>query len=58
MPAVSIAAPSADGHCTAVAKQRAADAGAAGLDEDTQAIVRKGTYADCMAWTAAHPSPP
>ncbi|HEY3778244.1 MAG TPA: hypothetical protein VGL35_09310 [Rhizomicrobium sp.] len=41
-----------------IARQRAEDAGAAGLDGDTQAIVREGAYEDCMAWTRAHPAAP
>lgn len=49
------AAPPATDHCTAVAKQRADDARAAGMDDDTLAIIRHGTYADCMAWATSHP---
>ncbi|HTT84324.1 MAG TPA: hypothetical protein VMF67_12660 [Rhizomicrobium sp.] len=40
----------------AVAKQRAEDTAASGMDRDTQKIVRDGTYANCMAWQSAHPS--
>lgn len=61
-PAIAPAAPTpdaaAESHCAAVAKQRAEDARAAGLDDDTQAIVRKGTYGDCMTWARAHPASP
>jgi hypothetical protein len=49
------AQPAAETHCLAVAKQRADDAAANGLDRDTQKIVRDGTYAKCMAWQTAHP---
>jgi hypothetical protein len=60
-PAITPAAPNPvsapDSHCAAVAKQRADDAAAGGSDSDTQTIVRDGTYKDCMAWQAAHPSP-
>ncbi|HEX4157743.1 MAG TPA: hypothetical protein VHY79_04650 [Rhizomicrobium sp.] len=48
--------PVAVAHCLAVAKQRAEDAAASGLDRDTQKIVNDGTYANCMRWEAAHPS--
>jgi len=40
-----------------VARQRAEDAAASGLDRETQDIVRSGTYANCRAWEAAHPAP-
>jgi len=52
-----VAAPpqsAADSHCHSVAKARADDAAANGLDADTQRIVRDGTYANCMAWAASH----
>jgi len=58
MPAAAVAAPlppSPDMHCQAVARQHAEDAAASGLDEETQEIVRRGTYANCMAWDVAHP---
>jgi hypothetical protein len=42
-------------HCLAVAKQRAEDAAANGLDGPTQKVVRDGSYTDCMNWQAAHP---
>lgn len=48
--------PAAEIRCRAVAKQRAADTAASGLDRDTQKIVRDGTYANCMSWLATHPS--
>ncbi len=54
-PETPAAIPSAAEHCESVAKQRAADAGAAGMDDDMQAVVRKGTYADCIAWDTTHP---
>lgn len=57
-PAAAEAAPAPpvpDAHCDAVAKQRADDAAASGLDRDTQEVVRRGTYANCLAWDAAHP---
>jgi hypothetical protein len=47
-----------DAHCKAVARQRADDAAASGLDRETQEIVRHGTYANCLAWDAAHPRAP
>jgi hypothetical protein len=43
-------------HCLAVAKQRADDAAANGLDRDTQRVVHDGTYSRCMTWQAAHPA--
>jgi hypothetical protein len=39
----------------AVAKQRAEDAAANGLDGPTQKVVHDGSYTDCMNWQAAHP---
>jgi hypothetical protein len=58
MPVAAAAAPplaTPDTHCESVAKQRAEDAGASGLDRETQEIVRRGAYADCLAWDEAHP---
>jgi hypothetical protein len=55
-PAAASAPPAPDARCEAVAKQRADDAGANGLDRETQEIVRGGAYADCLAWYRAHPS--
>ena len=64
MQPVPAAPPTADGppappvsnaHCEAVAKQRAEDAAASGLDPETQETVRSGTYANCLAWDVAHP---
>jgi hypothetical protein len=52
-PPAQTAAPNT--HCLLVAKQRADDAAANGLDSATQQVVRDGTYANCMAWQAAHP---
>jgi hypothetical protein len=45
---------SPDVHCQSVAGTRAADAAAIGQDRETQQAVRDGTYANCMAWKAAH----
>lgn len=56
--AVAPLAPSPEAHCEAVARQRAADAAADGLDRETQEIVHSGAYADCIAWARAHPPPP
>jgi len=59
-PAAALVAPApaaSDTHCQAVARQRAEDAAASGLDPETQEIVRRGAYADCAAWNAAHPPP-
>jgi hypothetical protein len=47
--------PAAQTHCLAVAKQRAEDTAANGLDRNTQKVVHDGTYANCMTWQAAHP---
>ena len=47
-----------DTHCEAVARQRADDAAASGLDRDTQEIVLRGAFADCVAWDRAHPASP
>ena len=62
MPSSAVAGPMAatspDAHCEGVARQRADDAAAGGLDRDTQEIVRKGAYADCIAWSRAHAPPP
>jgi hypothetical protein len=52
---VHAAAPAQAAHCLSVAKQRADDAAANGLDSATQQVVRDGTYANCMQWQAAHP---
>ncbi|HEX3430663.1 MAG TPA: hypothetical protein VHT03_07235 [Rhizomicrobium sp.] len=52
------AVPAGDAHCTAIARQRAEDTAAAGLDRETQEIVRRGAYADCLAWSTAHPASP
>jgi hypothetical protein len=41
-------------HCQSVANIRADDAAAAGQDREIQQIVREGTYANCVAWQAAH----
>jgi hypothetical protein len=41
--------------CRAVATARADDAAANGYDDDLQQVVHDKTYADCMAWNAAHP---
>jgi hypothetical protein len=49
------AQPAAESHCLAVAKQRADDAAANGLDKNTRKIVYDGTYANCMTWQTAHP---
>jgi hypothetical protein len=57
-PAVALAAPVppvSNARCEAVARQRTEDAAASGLDRETQEIVRRGAYADCAAWDAAHP---
>src|SRR5205807_2306098 len=45
-----------DMHCEAVARQRADDAAASGLDRNTQEIVLRGAFADCVAWDRAHPA--
>ncbi len=45
---------SASEDCNAVAAARAADAAANGYGEDLQQVVHDKTYADCMAWNAAH----
>ena len=54
-----VAAPSGStvDPCKAVARQRAEDAAAGGLDRETQDIVRSGTYANCRAWRVGHPAP-
>ena len=44
----------ANADCTAVAKDRASDAGAAGEDSQTQMYVLEHTYSDCTAWRLAH----
>jgi hypothetical protein len=41
-------------HCQSVANIRADDVAAAGQDHDIQQVVREGTYANCVAWQAAH----
>lgn len=45
-------------RCEAVAAQRAADAAANGLDRETQEIVRRGAFTDCVAWDTLHPGAP
>jgi hypothetical protein len=40
--------------CNTVAAARAADAAANGYGDDLQQVVHDKTYADCMAWNAAH----
>lgn len=56
-PAAALAPSVPDARCEAVAKQRADDAGANGLDRETQEIVRRGAYVDCLAWYREHPAP-
>jgi hypothetical protein len=59
MPQTSATLPpqqTAQAHCLVVAKHRADDAAANGLDRDTQKIVHDGTYTNCMNWETAHPS--
>lgn len=41
-------------HCQFVARTRAEDAAGSGQDSETQRMVREGTYANCVAWEAAH----
>ena len=41
-------------HCQSVANTRADDVAAAGQDREIQRVVREGTYANCVAWQAAH----
>lgn len=41
-------------HCQSIANTRADDAAAAGQDHEIQQVVREGTYANCVAWQAAH----
>jgi hypothetical protein len=41
-------------HCQSVANTRADDVAAAGQDREIQQVVREGTYANCVAWQAAH----
>ncbi|HEX9159588.1 MAG TPA: hypothetical protein VF835_05115 [Rhizomicrobium sp.] len=56
--AVPLPPPAPDAHCEAVARQRADDAAANGLDRETQEVVRQGTYANCLAWDSQHPQSP
>lgn len=46
--------PSAVAHCRKIAQQRASDGALMGYDEETQATVYNGTYADCIAWNRKH----
>lgn len=57
-PAVQPGPAAPDARCEAVARQRAADAAANGLDRETQEIVRHGAFADCLAWDTTHSAPP
>src|SRR6185312_12896676 len=50
-PVVSGPSPGSVAQCTAVAKQRASDAGVNGYDEKTQRQIYDGTYKDCMQWS-------
>jgi hypothetical protein len=44
----------ADTACSAVATNRASDAGTAGEDDKTQHEVFERTYSGCRAWQLAH----
>jgi hypothetical protein len=44
----------ANANCSAVARDRASDAGAEGEDSQTQNYVFEHTYSDCTAWHLAH----
>jgi|SRR5579871_3831099 len=57
-PPVPVVSSGPDAHCTAVARQRADDAAESGMDRETQEIVRRGAYADCLSWANAHPVQP
>jgi hypothetical protein len=52
--AVAPSATTVNEHCRAVARQRAADSGYMGMDEDAQKEEYDGTYASCVAWDAMH----
>lgn len=43
-----------DAHCRAVARQRAADAGANGYSLEMENTIYAGTYKDCVSWDTAH----
>jgi hypothetical protein len=43
-----------DAYCRSVAGQRAEDAKVNRLGTDIQNIIYRGTYKDCVAWSADH----
>jgi len=55
--AVPAVATADNAHCTALAREREADAKENGFDDDMRAQIYSGTYAECAAWDKQHPPP-